>query len=333
MNVKAAISFPLKLVAALIILLITILFAVGFGAADTTLKDVTDAMFGHSGGDYYTVLREIRFPRVIAAFFVGGALAVAGAIMQGMTRNPLADPGLLGLTAGAKVALAVTLAFLPSSSYFVIIVACFIGAGLGMLIVFGIGSSTRDGLSPLKLVLAGAAVTLFLQAVADGIGLLFNISKNVSMWTAGGLIGTTWQALIITPVIAVGLLVSMLFSRQLTVLSLNEEIAVGLGQQTKRIRLVLMILVVLLSGSAVALVGNLAFLGLMIPHIVRFISGTDYRTIIPMSILTGGTFMVLADFISRMINAPFETPVVAVIALVGLPFFLLLVRKGGSPFA
>lgn len=333
MNALKAGPFPLKLLVAILLLITSMLFAVGFGAANTSLEDVIEAIRGQSGGDYYTVLREIRFPRVIAAFFVGSALAVAGAIMQGMTRNPLADPGLLGLTAGANVALAITLAFLPSSSYYLIILSCFIGAGIGMLIVFGIGSSNRDGLSPLKLVLAGAAVSLFLQAIADGIGILFNVSKNISMWTAGGLIGTTWQALVITPVIACGLVLSIVLSRQLTILSLNEEIAVGLGQNTKRIRIVLMILIVLLSGSAVALVGNLAFLGLMIPHIVRMITGTDYRRILPMSIIVGGTFMVLADFISRMINAPFETPVVAIVSLVGLPFFLFLVRKGGSPFA
>lgn len=332
MKARQAVPFPVKLIIAFILLVITTLFALGFGAASTSLKDVVDAILGKQGGDYYTVLRDIRFPRVIAAFFVGSALAVAGAIMQGMTRNPLADPGLLGLTAGANVALAATLAFLPSASYYMIIIACFIGSGIGMFIVFGIGASTKAGLSPLRLVLAGAAVTLFLQAIADGIGIVFNSSKNISMWTAGGLIGTTWQALAIVPVIICGLLMSMFVSRQLTILSLHEEVALGLGQNTKNIRVLLMIVVVVLAGSAVALVGNLAFVGLMIPHIVRFLVGSDYRMVIPMTILVGGTFMVLADFTSRMINAPFETPVVAVVSLIGLPFFLLLVRKGGKGF-
>jgi len=332
MKALIALPFPLKLIAAAVLLVVSMLFATGFGAADTSLKDVVDAMLGKEGGDYYTVLREIRFPRVVAAFFVGSALAVAGAIMQGMTRNPLADPGLLGLTSGANVALAVTLAFLPAASYFTIIVACLVGAGAGMFIVFGVASSSRDGLSPLKLILAGAAISLFLQALADGVGILFNVSKNISMWTSGGLVGITWQALSIAPLIFIGLAMGILFSRQLTVLSLNEELAVGLGQQTKRIRIILMILTVILAGSSVALAGNLAFFGLMIPHIVRMITGSDYRLIIPMAIVVGGLFMVLTDFAGRLINAPFETPAVALVALIGLPFFLFLVRKGGRSF-
>jgi len=197
------------------------------------------------------------------------------------------------------------------------------------MIVYGIGASTKNGFSPLKLVLAGAAVSALLQAIADGTGILFQISKDVSMWTSGGLIGTTWQALIIVPFILIGLVVAFIFSRQLTILSLNEEVAVGLGQNTTVIKGIMMFVVVVLAGSAVALVGNLAFVGLMVPHIVRAIVGTDYRFVLPMSAIIGGWFMVTADFAGRMINAPYETPVVAIISIIGLPFFLLLVRKGG----
>ena len=201
-----------------------------------------------------------------------------------------------------------------------------------MMIVYGIGASTKKGFSPLRLVLAGAAVTALLQAVAEGTGILFQISKDVSMWTSGGFIGTTWQALLIVPVIVIGLLLSFAFSRQLTILSLNEEVAVGVGQNTTLIKGIMMFAVVILAGSAVALVGNLAFVGLMVPHIVRAFVGTDYRFVLPMSAIIGGWFMVTADFAGRMINAPFETPVVAIVSILGLPFFLLLVRKGGRQF-
>lgn len=316
-----------------VLLVATASISLCFGAANTSMKDVYEAMLGQSGGQHYSILREIRFPRIIAAIFVGSALAVAGAIMQGVTRNPLADPGLLGLTAGANAALALTMAFVANTSYLMLIFACFVGAGVGMVIVYGIGASTKSGFSPLKLVLAGAAVSALLQAIADGTGILFNISKDVSMWTSGGLIGTTWQALIIVPFIAVGLVAAFIFSRQLTILSLNEEVAVGLGQSTTMIKIVMMAVVVVLAGAAVALVGNLAFVGLMVPHIVRTFVGTDYRFVLPMSALVGGWFLLMADFIGRMINAPFETPVVAIISIIGLPFFLLLVRKGGRQFA
>lgn len=321
--------FWLQALFALILLAVTVTISLCVGAANTSIQDVYEAVVGQSGGKHYTILREIRFPRIIAAIFVGSALAVAGAIMQGVTRNPLADPGLLGLTAGANAVLALTMAFIPNASYIMLIFACFVGAGIGMMIVYGIGASTKNGFSPLKLVLAGAAVSALLQAIADGTGILFQISKDVSMWTSGGLIGTTWQALIIVPFILIGLVLAFIFSRQLTILSLNEEVAVGLGQNTTVIKGIMMFVVVVLAGSAVALVGNLAFVGLMVPHIVRAIVGTDYRFVLPMSAIIGGWFMVTADFAGRMINAPYETPVVAIISIIGLPFFLLLVRKGG----
>lgn len=316
----------------LIFLIMSLFVAVWFGAADTKLSDVWGAITSNDDGEYYSVLREIRFPRVIAAFFVGSALAVAGAIMQGVTRNPLADPGLLGITAGANAALALSFALIPNASYLLLIVTSFIGAGLGMALVMGISAATDGGISPLKLVLAGAAITAFLQAIADGVGLLFQITKDVSMWTAGGLIGTTWDALMVAPIILVGLIVSLFMGRLLTTLSISEDVAVGLGQKTKLVKAILLVLVVILAGSAVALVGNLAFVGLMIPHIVRYLVSTDYQRIIPMCMIVGGLFMVLADFVGRTINAPFEVPVVAIVAVIGLPFFLFLVRKGGRQF-
>jgi iron complex transport system permease protein len=154
------------------------------------------------------------------------------------------------------------------------------------------------------------------------------------MWTAGGNIGTSWEQLrVIVPFILMGILISLIFSRQLTILSLSEEVAVGLGQKTTQIKAVLFVVIILLTGAAVALVGNMVFIGLMVPHIVRAIVGTDYRFILPMSAILGATFMLLADTIGRTINSPYETPVVAVVAMIGLPFFLLIVRKGGKAFS
>ncbi|WP_420493495.1 FecCD family ABC transporter permease [Rossellomorea marisflavi] len=315
----------------IIVLCATFLVSVTFGAADTTLSDVWGALTNTGSGDKISILQELRFPREVAAILVGAALSVSGAIMQGMTRNPLADPGLLGLTAGANAALAAALAFFPSIGPFGIMLACFIGAAVGAGLVFGIGAAKRGGFSPFRIVLAGAAVSAFLFAVSEGIGLYFKLSKDISMWTAGGLIGTTWnQIYIIGPSILLCVIISLGFSRQLTILSLNEEVAVGLGQRTVLVKSALFILTVILAGSAVALVGNMAFLGLMVPHIARALTGTDYRTIIPVSVVLGSTFMLLADTIGRTVNAPYETPVAAIVSMMGLPFFLFIVRKGGK---
>lgn len=330
---KSSAHFSLKFLIGGLLLIVVLCLALVLGAAQTTVQDVWNAVFSTIKSDSINILREIRLPREVGAVLVGAALAISGAIMQGITRNPLADPGLLGLTSGANAALAVTIALLPATNYLGITIACFIGSAVGAIMVFSIGAARKGGFSPLRIVLAGAAVSAFLYAIADGVGIFFKISKDVSMWTSGGLIGTSWSQLqIISPFIILGILVSLLLSRQLTILSLNEEVAVGLGQRILLVKMVLFIVVILLAGSSVALVGNMAFVGLMVPHIVRVIVGTDYRFIIPMSAIVGAILMVLADTIGRTINMPYETPVAAIIAIMGLPFFLIIVRKGGKVF-
>lgn len=324
-------SFAFKLILAMLIFIGMFFIAMIYGAADISVKDVWLALTTATSNDHISIIRDIRLPREIAAIVVGAALAVSGAIMQGLTRNPLADPGLLGLSAGAYAALSITIAFLPSANYFLTMLACFIGAAIGAGLVFGIDSMKKGRFSPLHIVLAGAAVSAFLYAVAEGIGLYFKTSKDITMWTAGGTIGTNWKQLqIIVPFIIIGIIISFFLSRQLTVLSLNEEVAIGLGQNILRIKILLFIVIVILAGASVALVGNMTFIGLMIPHIVRAIVGTDYRFILPMSAIVGATFMLFADTIGRTLNAPYETPVVAIISIIGLPFFLIIVRKGGK---
>ncbi len=328
------IPFIYKLIIGIAVFIGMFIISMAFGAADVTVKDVWQALTSNAAGEKLSIIREIRFPREVGAIFVGAALAVSGAIMQGMTRNPLADPGLLGLTAGANAGLAITLAFIPNANNLGIMCACFIGSAVGATMVFGIGTMKKGGFSPLRIVLAGAAVSAFLFAVSQGVGIYFKVSKDVSMWTAGGNIGTSWEQLrVIVPFILIGIFISLILSRQLTILSLSEEVAVGLGQKTTQIKAVLFVVIILLAGAAVALVGNMVFIGLMVPHIVRAIVGTDYRFILPMSAILGATFMLLADTIGRTINSPYETPVVAVVAMIGLPFFLLIVRKGGKAFS
>lgn len=328
---KGIMGFSLKFFMAVILFLIVFMFSMILGAAEVSIKDVWFALSTNIKSDKISIIREIRLPREIAAIFVGAALAVSGAIMQGISRNPLADPGLLGLTAGANAALAITIVFMPSANYIVILISCFIGAAAAVLLVFGISASRKGGFSPLRIVLAGSAISTFLYAFAQGIQIYFKVSKDVTMWTSGGLVGTSWDQLaIIVPFIIVGITVAIALSRQLTILSLSEEVAVGLGQNTNLVKTLLFVVVTLLAGASVALASNLVFIGLMIPHIAYFVVGRDYRFVIPISAVFGATLMLFVDTIGRIINAPYETPVVAIVSVIGLPFFLFIMHKGGK---
>lgn len=329
-------THPVRAVVALILGLIGLVLAIGlsisFGAADISLATVWKAVIQFSPDvTSHQIIREIRLPRVLGAALVGACFAVAGAIMQGMTRNPLADSGILGLNAGAAFMLAVCFAFFPGLPYMYLIMWSFVGAGLGVVIVYGVGSLAKGGLTPMRLVLAGAAVSALLGALGEGIALYYQIGQDLAFWYAGGVSGTKWSHLqILSPWILVAMIGALILSRSITLLSLGEEIAIGLGQRTAVIRVWGMVVVLILAGAAVSVVGAVGFVGLIIPHFTRYIVGHDYRWIISCSLVYGALLVVLADFIARNINPPYETPIGALIAFIGVPFFLYLARKGGK---
>lgn len=326
-------SRPAVAVTIMILGLVAIAFglmlSVSVGAADIKLATVWEAVFRFNPElQQHQVIRELRIPRALAGALVGASFAVAGAIMQGMTRNPLADSGLLGLNAGAGVALAVAFAFAPSLSFTYLMLYCFIGAAVASLIVFGIGSLSYNGLTPLRLTLAGAAVSSLLLAISQGVAILFNLSQDIAFWLAGGMGGTSWtQIKIISPWVVVALIAAIMLSRSITLLSLGKDVAAGLGQRTRLVQTACMIVVIVLAGSAVSTVGPVAFVGLIIPHISRYLVGVDYRWIIPCSAILGSLLIIFADIAARMINSPFETPLGALIALIGVPFFIYLASK------
>lgn len=320
-----------KVIGLLALLMITLILSIFLGARDISVINVFRALLTNIENDQTLIIKEIRLPRELAALFVGAALAASGAIMQGMTRNPLADPGLLGLSAGANMALAIVIAFAGQLSFMNMIIACFFGAAIGAALVFGIGFMKRSGLSPVRLVLAGSAVSAFLYAISQGVSIHFKIAKNVSMWTSGGFVGSSWDQLeLLIPIVVIGIALAILLSKQVTILSLSEDVAVGLGLNTALIKSILFLIVIMLAGVSVALAGNLVFVGLMIPHIARKLVGTDYKRIIPVSAIMGAIFMLGADTAARLINAPFESSVVAIVAILGVPFFLFIVNKGGK---
>ncbi|MBH8599117.1 MULTISPECIES: iron ABC transporter permease [unclassified Thermoactinomyces] len=315
----------------LIILVGGMVLAISVGAAHLDFLTVWRSILHYEPArEADQIIVGIRLPRELGAAIVGAAFAVSGAIMQGMTRNSLADPGLLGLNAGASMALACAFAFHFTSDYLSIMIVSFIGAGIGAGLVFGLGSLRPGGMSPIRLTLAGAAVSALLTALAEGIALYYKLSQNLAFWTAGGVSGTNWlQLKLVFPAIVVGMVMAVMLSKGLTVLSFGEEMAKGLGQRTVWTKAVLTVAVLILAGAAVSLAGPVSFVGLIAPHIVRYLVGTDYRWIIPCSAVFGSIFMVLADTAARMVNAPYETPVGAIVSIIGVPFFLYLARKGG----
>ncbi|MEG6573269.1 iron ABC transporter permease [Caldibacillus debilis] len=328
---KKAWFLPISLLA----LVLSLAAGISFGAADIGWATAWKAVFRYEGiSEGERIIRELRLPRELGAAIVGASFAVSGAIMQGMTKNPLADSGLLGLNAGASFAIAAFYAAFSDFSYWAVMLVSFAGAGLGAFLVFGIGALSKNGLSPIRMTLAGAAVSALLTALGEGIALYYQLSQDLAFWIAGGVSGTTWTQLkILFPVMTGALLLAFSLARPLTILHLGDEAAKGLGLNTFFIKTVLILIVFVLAGIAVSVVGPVAFVGLMIPHIARFFVGQDYRWVLPGSAILGGTFMVLADTAARLINAPYETPIGAVVSFIGVPFFLYLARKGGREFA
>ncbi|MBH5318848.1 iron ABC transporter permease [Paenibacillus sp. GSMTC-2017] len=319
----------LILTGGLVALAIGMVLAISFGAKDINFWVIWDAIFNFNPKiTDHQIIQELRLPRVFGGAMVGASFAVAGAIMQGMTRNPLADSGLLGINAGSGFVIALCFAFFPGLPYMYLILYAFLGAGLGAGIVYGIGALAKGGLTPVRLVLAGAALSALLSALSEGVALYFRIGQDIAFWYAGGLVGTKWiQLKIMFPWIAAAIAGAIILSRSITMLSLGDDIARGLGQRTNLVKIACAIIVLILAGSAVSVVGAVGFIGLIVPHLTRKFVGVDYRWIIPCSAVIGALLVVFADLGARMINPPAETPVGAIIALIGVPFFLYLARK------
>jgi iron complex transport system permease protein len=328
---RPVVGVSVLIIGTLVLILSTIL-AISVGAANIDFFTVWNSIFDYDPqGKADQIIMDIRLPRELGVVVVGAALAVSGAIMQGITKNPLAEPGLLGINAGAGFGLTCLLAFHSQSSYVLVMLTAFVGASIGAGMVFGISALKRGGMTPLRIILAGSAVMALLTALADGIALLFKLTQDLSIWKIGSTSGTTWlQLKIAVPVVVVALFMTIFLSKKLTILSFGDDIAKGLGERTAFMKFILMVIVLVLAGVSVSLVGALAFVGLMVPHMVRFLVGTDYRWVIPCSAVFGSMLLVLSDTAARMINAPFETPIGAIIAIIGVPFFLYLARREGA---
>lgn len=311
------------------LLAVIMAFSTTRGAAEIPLSSVWNALFHFNTQDtQHLIVVDLRLPRVLASALVGAAFAVAGAVMQGMTRNPMADSGLMGLNAGAGFALSICFAFFPGLSYMRLILFSFMGATIGAGLTYGIASLRRGGATPMRLVLSGAAVSALLTALSQGIALYFDVAQNIMFWTAGGVAGSNWEQIrIMTPWLTCAVMGAIALSPSISIMSLGKDVAKGLGLNTMFINFLCAVVVLMLAGASVTVVGGVGFVGLIVPHLSRFLVGMDYRFIIPSSAVAGSLLVVLADLGARTLNPPFETPIGALIALIGVPFFLYLSRK------
>ncbi|MBB5197279.1 FecCD family ABC transporter permease [Anaerocolumna cellulosilytica] len=331
---KGAINFTFYMLAGLILLLLLTAASISFGAAEMKLSTAWGAIFQFNTElTEHQIIRTLRLPRTIADIMVGASLAITGAIMQGTTRNPMADSGLMGISSGSTFAMAICLAFLPGRTYGVTLLFTCIGAAVTTGITYFIASFGRRGMTPQKLVLAGISISMLFSAFSSYLAIKYNIGQALSFWTAGGTASAKWnELLIVSPIFIIGTMGAIMLSPSITVMSLGKEVAAGLGLRTKLVNTLSTLIVLALTGMSVVIVGPISFVGLIIPHIVRYLIGVDYRFIIPACGLYGALFLVGADLFGRLINKPYETPLGVIFAVVGVPYFLYLARKQRREF-
>lgn len=305
----------------------SIIVSTSFGACKISFFDVFKALFNYEEGLNRQIIWTIRFPRTLVAGLVGMCLALSGAILQGVMKNPLASPNIIGVSSGAGIAGIIILILFPSHMNLVTPFS-FIGAFVTTMLIYIL--AWQNGVKPMRMILAGVAVSAFLGAMINGLMIFFpDRVQGVVDFMVGGLAAKTWKHFrIIWPYALVGFILSMLFSKKLNILMLGDEIATSLGINVERIRFILIAVSSLLAGAAVSIVGLLGFVGLIVPHIARMIIGSDFRYLLPASALTGATLLMLCDTFARTIIEPVELPVGIIMAMLGAPFFLYLLRGG-----
>lgn len=317
----------------IILLVLGIGLSISLGAKNIDFSTIIQSLFSNENDVNIKIIRDVRIPRAISAALVGGFLAVSGAIMQGITRNPISEPSVMGITQGATFMIAVAFVLQRINTNLVIgsfglMIFAFLGASISGLLVYFVSSRSARKVDPVKLALAGTALGTLLISLAMGISMYFNLSQQLSFWISGGLVSAKWQGIKLLLVVGgIGMIAAMIMSPKITILSLGEEVAIGLGQRTNLVRFICLMIVIALTGASVSVAGNIVFVGLIVPQIAKAIVGADYRLIIPSSMILGSVLLVYSDILARMINPPYETPIGSLTALLGVPMFIYLVRK------
>ncbi|ATG53904.1 iron ABC transporter permease [Brachybacterium ginsengisoli] len=321
-------STPLVIAGGVLALALACLLSLMVGARTVSPGTVMEALRSHDGALADHAVIQSRLLRTAAGVAVGAALAVAGAAMQGMTRNPLADPGILGINAGATTAVVLGVYLLDASRVAQFMGLALLGAGLGTVAVYAVASLGRDGATPVKLALAGAALTAGLGSLINALVMVDDSSLDrLRFWQVGTLGARSLRDIAgVGGLMAVGAVVILLAAGVLNALALGDDAAVGLGVKVGRARMLLGAAIILLCGAAVALAGPIGFLGLVVPHAARLLVGGDYRRIVPVCLLGGPVLILVADTVGRVIAPPAEVQVGVMTALLGVPVFVVLLR-------
>lgn len=319
---------PVLFLVLLGLLVLLCALSIAIGSKPLPLSEVFSALFDPRDGDVEAVVLGIRLPRTVLGLIAGMALGLSGALMQGLTRNPLADPGLLGVSAGAGFAVVMAVLTLGVTSFYSYIWFAFAGALVASVVVYLLGSIGRGGATPVKLALAGVAVLAVLTALTNGVLMLDPNALNVYRhWAVGSLTGQEPAVVMnVLPFVVVGGLLALASAPALNSVALGDDVATSLGRKVKLVRIQVMVAVTLLAGSAAAVVGPIVFIGLVIPHVARAITGPDHRWLLPYSMVLAPCLVLGADILGRVIVRPQEIGVGVVTAFLGAPFFIALVR-------
>lgn len=310
-------------------LIIAGLFAAAcLGAKPVSLQAVYHSIFYYDGSLDAMLVRDARLPRALCSVVVGGLLAMAGAMMQGITQNPLADPSILGVTQGATLAVAIASVNLSVYGILGNTLAAFLGAAVSGTLVLLFSMRNVGTRSLTRLLMGGSAISTFFLSMASIVALLGNRSQDLAFWLSGGFRTAVWKHVWLLCIIGgICLILALTLTRKINLISLGDDAAVGLGVNPTKVRLQAMIIMTFICAVCVSVAGNIAFVGLIIPHMVRKVTGNNYMILMPLSVLCGSALLVWADVAAKMVYIPYETPIGLFSAIFGVPIFISLVRR------
>ena len=322
---KRALPFSLY---SLLLLVIGLILAIRLGSVSIVFRDIFKSLFQYEETLETMLVRDVRIPRALSVLMTGGILGVTGSMIQGVTRNPIAEPSILGVSQGATLVISIFYAMGIGVTTTNVMVASLIGAVITGMIVLSFISKKANNRSMTKILLAGTAMSTFFVSLTTVIGLLSNQSQMIGFWVSGGFRNASWADF--TLVFIVGLIgfgIAVLLSPKINLLNLGDDVAIGLGENPNKIRAITLLVMIPMCAAAVAVGKNIAFVGLIVPQIVRKLLGEDYRKVIPCSFLLGAMLLTYADIAARMMFDPYEMPIGIFTSLIGIPFFIAIARK------